>query len=129
MFWATAMIAVLLLHLGILYSPCQAHHKFFSNPFDSAWIVALFVLVSPGIFFLQICQMHCWHSGGGLVALEFLQGKETGSSQYWSIVSCLGPWTSGQLHGIFFLCLLGSPWVIRVSPYLWACLHVGHHCF
>ena len=57
MFWATTMIAVLLC-LGILYSPCQVHHKLFGNPFDSTWIVAVFVLVSPGIFFLQMCQMH-----------------------------------------------------------------------
>ena len=35
MFWATTVIAVLLLCLGILYSPCQAHHKFFSQTMNS----------------------------------------------------------------------------------------------
>ena len=109
MFWAATVIAVLLLHLGILYSLCQVHHKLFSNPFDSTWIVTLFVLVSPSILFLKMCQKHCWCFGGGLVALEFLLGEETGSSWFWSIVSSLGSRASGQLHSIFFLCLLGSP--------------------
>ena len=129
MFQATTMVAVLLLCLGFLYSLCQAHHKLLCNPFNSTWIVALFVLISPGVFFLQMCQLHHWHFGGGLVALEFLQGEETGSSRFWGTVSNLGPRASGQLHRIFFLHLLGSPWVIRVCPYLWTCLQVGHHCF
>ena len=64
------MIAALLLHLGILYSPCQVHHELLYNPFDSTQIIALFVLVSPSIF-LQMCQLHHWHFGGELVALEF----------------------------------------------------------
>ena len=109
MFWATAMIAALLLCLGILYSPCQAHHKFFSSPFDSTWMVALFVLVFSGLLFFQMCQTHCWCSRGGLVALEFPQGEETGSSQFWSIVGCLGSHSPGQLHGVFFLHFPGSP--------------------
>ena len=77
MFWATTMITALLLCLGIFYSPCQVHHKPFGNPFDSAWIDTLFVLISPSVFFLQMHQMHCWCFGGGLVALELLQGEET----------------------------------------------------
>ena len=109
MFQATTVIAVLLLYLGILYSPCQAHHKFLGNPFDSTQIVALFILVPPSVLFFQMYQMHCWCFGGGLVAIEFLQGEETGSSQFWSIVSSLGSRASGQLHRIFFLHLPGSP--------------------
>ena len=108
MFQATIMITELL-HLGILYSPCQAHHKLFSNPFYSAWIIALLVLSSPSILFLQMCQMHCWCFGGGLVALQCLQGEETGSLQFWSIVCSLGCRASGKLHRIFFLHLPGSP--------------------
>ena len=90
MFQATTMIAVLLPYLGVLYSPCQVHHKFFSNPFNSTWIIALFILISPGVLFLQMCQMHHWCFRGGLVSLEFLQGEETGSSQL--LENC---WLSG----------------------------------
>ena len=124
MFWAATLIAVFLLHLGILYSPCQAHHKLFSNSFDSARIITLFVFIGPSILFLQ---MHSWCLWDGLAALEFFQGEETGSPCFWRIISCLSPWALGQLHGIFFLSFLGGPYVVRVSPYLWAYLKVGHH--
>ena len=75
MFQATTIIAVLLC-LGVLFSPCQAHHKLFSNPFDSARIITLFILITPGVLFLQMHQTHDWCFWGGLVALEFLQGKK-----------------------------------------------------
>ena len=39
MFQATMVIAVLLLHLGILYNPQQVHHELFSNPIDSVRII------------------------------------------------------------------------------------------
>ena len=95
MFWATTMIAMLLLHLGTLYSPCQAHHKLLGNPFNSTQVIALFVPISPSIFFLQICQLQRWCFGGELVALEFLQGEETGGSRFLGIVGNLGPRASG----------------------------------
>ena len=75
MFQATTVIAVLLLCLGILYSPCQVHHKFFSNPIDSVRIIAPFILISSGAFFLQACQLYSWCFWGRLVALEFFKGK------------------------------------------------------
>ena len=94
MFWATTVIAVLLHHLGILYSPHLVHHKLFSNPIDSVRIIAPFVLVSSGIFF-KVCQMNSWCFWGGLVALEFLQGDETGSSWFWNIIGHLSPGAPG----------------------------------
>ena len=92
---------MLLLCLGVLYSPHHVHHKLFSSPFGSTQIIALFILISPSMLFLRMSQTHCWPFGGGLVALEFLQGEETGSSQFWSIVSRLGSRASGQLNRIF----------------------------
>ena len=65
MFWATTVIAALLLYLGILYSPHQVHHKLFSNPLNSTGIISLFSLISPGILFLQMHQMHGWCFWGG----------------------------------------------------------------
>ena len=129
MFRATTVIAVLLLHLGILYSPCQVHHKLFSNPISSVGIITPFVLILSSVFFLLMCQMHNWHFWDRLVALEFLQGGETGSSLFWNIISHLSPWVPEQLHGIFLLCFLGSPQIIRIGPYLWTCLQIGYHCF
>ena len=76
MFWAFTMITAFLLHLSILYSPFQAHHKLFGNPFHSARIITPFIFITPGVFFLQMHQMHSWHLWGGLVALEFLQGEK-----------------------------------------------------
>ena len=109
MFQAATMIAALLLHLGILYSPCQAHHKLFHNSFNSARIIALFFFIATGVLFLQMHQMHSWHFQDGLVALEFPQGEETGSPWFWRIIGCLSPWAPGQLHGIFFLSFSGWP--------------------
>ena len=62
MFQATTVIAALLC-LGILYSPCQVHHKFLSNPNDSIRIFTSFVLISSSTFFLQV------HQNVGLVPL------------------------------------------------------------
>ena len=109
MFWATTVIAVLLLCLGILYSPCQAHPKFLSNPNNSVRIIAPFVLISSSAFFLQVHQMHSWCFWGRLFALLFLQREETGSSWLWGIISHLSPWALGQLYRIFLLCFLGWP--------------------
>ena len=78
MFWATTVIAALLLCLGIFYNPCKVHQKLLSNPIDSFGIITPFILVSSGAFFLQECQMHGWYFWGGLVALEFLQREEAG---------------------------------------------------
>ena len=83
MFWATTVRAVLLLCLGILYSPCQVHHKFLSNPINSVRIITLFVLISSSTFFLQVWQMHSWCLWGGLVAFDFLQGEEAGRAWLW----------------------------------------------
>ena len=129
MFQATTVIAVLLLCLGILYSPCQAHHKFLSNPINSIGIIAPFVLVSFGTFFLQVLQMCGWCLWGGLVALELPQGEEAGRAWLWSIISHLSPRTLGKLHRIFLVHFSGHPQVIRVSPDLQSCLQVGYHCF
>ena len=50
MFWATTVIAaLLLLHLGILYSPCQVHHKLFCNPINSVGIIT------------SLCPHFFWH--------------------------------------------------------------------
>ena len=109
MFQAATMVAAFLLHLSILYSPCQVHHKLFSNSFDSAGIIALFVFITPSVLLLQMHQMHHWGLWGGLVALEFVQGGETGSPWFWRIISCLSPWAPGELYGILFLSFSGGP--------------------
>ena len=109
MFRAATMIAVFLLHLGILYNPWQVHHKLFGNSINSTWIFTLFVIIAPGILFLQMCQMHSWHFHDGLVALEFPHWEETGSPWFWRIIGCLSPQAPGQLHRILFLSFLGSP--------------------
>ena len=103
------LLAVLLLCLDILYSPCQVHHEVFSNLINSIGIIAPFVFISSGIFFLQVHQMHSWHFWGGLVALDLLKGEETGSSWFWNIIGHLSPWAPEQLYGIFLLCFSGSP--------------------
>ena len=54
MFQAATMKAMFLLSLGILYSPCQAHHKLFGNPFNSAGTIASIIFITPGILFLQM---------------------------------------------------------------------------
>ena len=70
------MIAAFLLHLDVLYSPCQVHHKLFGNTFYSGGIIAPFIFITPSVFFLQMCQMHSQPFQGGLVALEFLEGEK-----------------------------------------------------
>ena len=67
MFQAATMVAVFLIHLGILYSPCQAYHKLFHNPFDSARIITLLVFIATGVLFFQMCQMHSGHFWDGLL--------------------------------------------------------------
>ena len=123
------MIAALLLCFGILYSPHQAHHKFFSYPLNSVGIITPFILVSSGTFFLKVCQMHDWCFRGWLITLKFLEREETGSSWFWGIIGCLSLWALGQFHKIFLLHFAGSPQVIRVSPVLQPDLKVDHHCF
>ena len=100
-FWATTAIAALLLCLGILYNPCQVHHRFLSNPINSTGIIVPFTLISSSTFFLQVHQLHSWHFWGGVVALEFLKREETGRPWLWGIISHPSPWTAGKLHGIF----------------------------
>ena len=100
MFQATTVVTVLLLCLGIFYSPVQAHHKFFSYPLNSIGIMTPFILVSSGAFFFQVCQMHDWSFRGGLITLELLQREETGSSWLWDIIVCLSLWALRQLHSL-----------------------------
>ena len=63
--WATTVIAAFLLCLGVLYSPCQVHPKFLSNPLNSIGIIVSFIIISSGAFFLQVCQLHGWGFGVG----------------------------------------------------------------
>ena len=96
-FQATTMIAAFLLHLDILYSPCQVHHKLFGNPFDSASIIAPIICITPGILFLQMCQMHSWHLWGQLVALEFPQREKNWQPmvlEKCQLCESLGPWAA-----------------------------------
>ena len=109
MFGAATMIAAFILCLGILYSPCQAHHELISDSFDSTRIIVLFVFIAPSILFPQMCQMHSWHFQDRLVALEFPQVEETGSPWFQRIIHCLSLWTPAQLHGVFFLSISGGP--------------------
>ena len=109
MFWATTVIAALLICLGILYSPYQVHHKFLSNPINSVRTITPFILVSFGIFFLQVCQMYGWCFCGVLVAFEFLQREEAGRLWLWDVISHLSPQTPGKLHKVFILYFLGHP--------------------
>ena len=102
MFQAATMIAAFLLCLDGLYSPCQAHHKLFGNPFYSTGTITPLIFITPSVLFLQMHQMHLmhsWHLWGGLVTLEFLQGEKTGGPWLWRIVNCLSPWAPGQFHG------------------------------
>ena len=41
---AAAMVAALLLHLGILHGPCQVHHKLFSKATDTVTVLSLWAL-------------------------------------------------------------------------------------
>ena len=104
MLWAATMLAVLLICLCILNSPCQAYHELFCNSFDSAGILTLLIFIVTGILFFQMCQMHSRLFWDGLVALEFPQGKETGS--LWFGRSFLG---SGSTPWSLSSWLLGQP--------------------
>ena len=65
MLHATTVIAMLLLCLGIFYSPHQVYHKFFSYPLDSVGIITPFILISYGTFFFQVHQMYNGALGAG----------------------------------------------------------------
>ena len=108
MFQAATMVAAFLICLGILYSPCQAYHKLFHNSLDSAGIVTLLVFIVTSILFFQMHQTHSRLFWDGLVALEFLQGEETGSPWFGRSIVCLSPWPLGQLHGVFLLSFSGD---------------------
>ena len=54
-FRAAVMVAVLLIHLGILHCSSQPDHEFFHHSLDSIWVITLWIFTIISIFFLQLC--------------------------------------------------------------------------
>ena len=44
--WAAAMVAAILLLLGILHGLCQVHHELFHNPINTVRVLNFFFLLS-----------------------------------------------------------------------------------
>ena len=109
MFWAATVVAAFLIHLGILYSPCQMYHELFCNSFDSARIITLLAFIISSVLFFQMCQTHSRLLQDGLVALEFPQGEETGSPWFGRIIGHLSSGALGQVYGVFLLSFSGGP--------------------
>ena len=69
------MVAAFLIHLGILYNPCQAYQKLFCNSLNSVRIIALSVFIDTSILVFQMCQNAQWvFLGWAGCPLSFLNG-------------------------------------------------------
>ena len=79
MFRAAAMVAVLLIHLGILNCSSKSYHEFLHYSLESIRVITLLGFAIISIFFFQLCQTYSRFPGRRLVALKFPQGKEAGS--------------------------------------------------
>ena len=90
-----AMIAALLLHLGILHCPLKVHHELFGNPVNTVRVLNFLFLLPLGAFLFQVHQAHSGCFRYWLVPFELPQGEETSSFWFSSVINCLAPWVSG----------------------------------
>ena len=74
--WATAMITVLLLHLGILHSPCKVHHELFHNPIDTVRVFAFYFFILLALSFSKFARQTVAVLGIGWFPLSFCKGKK-----------------------------------------------------
>ena len=109
MFWASTVVAVFLICLGVFHSPCQMNHELLGYPLNSARIVTLWILIIASILFFLMCQTYSRLFQEGLMTPKFPQGEETSSPWLGGTISSLGSGALGQLYKIFLLSLPGGP--------------------
>ena len=90
------MVAVFLIHLGILNHSSELYHEFLHYSLESIQVITLWVIAVISIFFLQLCQMYSGFLGRRLVTLKFPQGKEAGSPRFGQTIGNLEPQESSM---------------------------------
>ena len=76
MFRATAMVAALLICLGVLNHSSELYHEFFHYSLESIRVITIWALTIISIFFFQLCHTYSRFLKGGWLPLSFLRGKK-----------------------------------------------------
>ena len=126
---AATMIAVLLLHLGILHGPCKVQHELSVTPLILSGS-SLSTSSSLLILSYSKCTRHTVAIlGTSWFPLSFCKGKKL-------VVFGLVVLSIAWLHGFWdnsidssFSTSLATQRLTRISLFMWAGFKVGHHCF